>query len=165
MSARVGALPTGGGTSQLCRSLRGANPAPAAARYTVRVSALRLAPALLLAAGCASTAPYTVGAAVVNTALAAGTAAVQRAAGGCIATCTNGTVCNERTGFCERGVVAAPSADARDVCGEDPAGGTRCIPAVGARSEPPPVRLPVGVSPATGSVPPPPSESSPRSAP
>lgn len=36
------------------------------------------------------------------TAAAVGASALQRSAGGCYATCTNGTTCNPRTGLCER---------------------------------------------------------------
>lgn len=35
------------------------------------------------------------------TAAAIGVAAAERSAGGCIAICTNGTVCNSKTGLCE----------------------------------------------------------------
>ena len=35
------------------------------------------------------------------TALAMGSAVAERAAGGCIAMCTNGTVCNPQNGLCE----------------------------------------------------------------
>ena len=42
-----------------------------------------------------------VGAAVI-TGLAAGSSVANRAAGGCIAVCTNGTICNGKTGLCER---------------------------------------------------------------
>lgn len=111
-------------------------------------------------AGCSSSAPHTLGAAAINTGLALGTSAAQRAGGGCYATCTGGTVCNPVTGMCE-------AAAAEQVCQEAPGGGMRCVPVTvrgmvrerGAAAAP--VRT--GVSPATGSVPPPPSEASPRS--
>jgi hypothetical protein len=54
--------------------------------------------ALLLLAGCAPS--MAVGASTM-TAAAIGAAALQRSAGGCIATCTGDTVCNPRTGLCE----------------------------------------------------------------
>ena len=50
---------------------------------------------------CGSSAPYTIPAAAINTAIAAGASAAQRSAGGCYAQCVGGTVCNSRTGFCE----------------------------------------------------------------
>jgi len=122
----------------------------------------RLAILLAVAAGCSSSAPYTIPAAVLNTAVAVGAAAEQRASGGCYATCTNGTACNPRTGYCE-------PVSAQEVCAEREGGGMRCVPmpvALGAehKAEPQPsgglVPSP-GVSPATGSVPPPPAEASP----
>jgi len=36
------------------------------------------------------------------TAAAIGAAALQRSAGGCIATCVGGTICNPRSGLCEK---------------------------------------------------------------
>jgi hypothetical protein len=117
--------------------------------------------ALLLASSCASSAPYTLGAAAINTAVAVGASAAERASGGCYATCTNGTVCNAQTGLCE-------TRKMDQSCEEAPGGGMRCLPVdvrgmtrqgqAGATA--PPVRA--GVSPATGSAPPPPSEASPR---
>jgi hypothetical protein len=115
----------------------------------------RTALVLLLAAGCGSTAPYTMTSAAINTGLAAGASAASRSAGGCYSPCSPGYTCNPRTGFCDQG---AP------VCvGEvaDP----RCTPAVTvplgtkqadvAREGSPP---PVGVSPETGRAPPGPGE-------
>jgi hypothetical protein len=117
--------------------------------------------ALAAAAACKSSAPYTVPAAAINTGLALGVAGAQRANGGCYAVCTNGTVCNPRNGLCE-------SAKPADVyCEEAPGGGMRCVPleigkqgqqGAGAAGG-------LGISPATGSVPPPPAESSPRTGP
>ena len=117
--------------------------------------------AVALAAGCRSSAPYAVPAAAINTGLAVGAALGQRAAGGCYATCTHGTVCSPRTGLCE-------SATAAEVCDQGETGTVRCVPVMGVgvsrpadreAGAPPP---PIGVSPATGSVPPPPAEASPR---
>lgn len=134
-----------------------------ASRSGVGLAALLIATAAL--AACTSSAPYTLGAAAVNTSLALGAAAAQRAAGGCYAICTGGTVCNPVNGMCE-------AAAAEQVCQEAPGGGMRCVPVVSARGMArekeggqvqPPVRA--GVSPATGAVPPPPSEASPRTAP
>ncbi|HET9554024.1 MAG TPA: hypothetical protein VFP50_13730 [Anaeromyxobacteraceae bacterium] len=121
-----------------------------------------LAAALLLTlAACRSSAPYTLPAAILNTTLAVGAAGVSRANGGCVATCTHGTTCNPRTGFCE----AAPPPPPPQ-CRVEP-GGLRCLPlGVPAVEQPqagkePPPTVPFGVSPATGSTPPPPAEASP----
>lgn len=116
--------------------------------------------AVAAAAGCQSSAPYTVPAAALNTAVAVGAALEQRAAGGCFATCTGGTVCNPRTGYCE-------AASAAEVCDQGETGAVRCVPVMGvsrgAEGAPPAVGgMGVGVSPATGSVPPPPAEASPK---
>lgn len=62
---------------------------------------LGAAAALLSLAACTSSAPYTLPAAVINAAVAGGTAAQSRGAGGCYAVCTNGTRCNPASGFCE----------------------------------------------------------------
>jgi hypothetical protein len=107
---------------------------------------------------CASSAKHTVGAAAINSTVALGAAAAQRAGGGCFAVCANGTICNPRTGLCD----AQPSAQV--YCEEAPGGGFRCVPLEIGKEE----RSrgaswkPIGVSPATGSVPPPPAEASPR---
>ena len=116
--------------------------------------------AVVVLSACASSAPHTAGAAAINSGLALGEAAAQRASGGCYAVCTNGTVCNPRSGLCEK-----PAADA--YCEEAPGGGMRCVPLqIGKEHEKrPDAGLPVGVSPATGSVQPPPAEASPRSGP
>ncbi len=127
---------------------------------------LAAALAALAAAACQSSAPYTLPAAAINTAIAAGAATAQRASGGCYAVCTNGNVCNPRTGFCE----PASSAAFRvrppgEVCVDAPGGGKRCTQIVITSEQKPASAapaMPVGVSPATGSVPPPPSEASPR---
>lgn len=117
--------------------------------------------AAVAAAGCGSSAPYTVPAAALNTAVAVGAALEQRAAGGCYATCTHGTVCNPRTGYCE-------SASAAEVCDQGETGAVRCVPVMGVSRRPdgaPPASVlgtGIGVSPATGSVPPPPAEASPK---
>ncbi len=116
--------------------------------------------AAVAAVGCRSSAPYTVPAAALNSAIAVGAALEQRAAGGCYANCTHGTVCNPRTGLCE-------AASAAEVCDQGETGAVRCVPVVGvsrpaegAVAKPP--APPIGVSPATGSVPPPPAEASPK---
>jgi hypothetical protein len=60
---------------------------------------VRIALIALLLPGCATS--MLAGATTV-TAAAVGASALQRSAGGCYATCTNGTSCNPRTGMCER---------------------------------------------------------------
>lgn len=121
----------------------------------------RLALVLLLAAGCRSSAPYTVPSAAINGALALGASAIQRSSGGCYAVCTHGTVCNPATGYCERG------AELR--CTGEDIGSALCPqtkPGMSA-SQAAPTGSPyglaptVGVSPATGAAPPPPAEASP----
>jgi hypothetical protein len=113
--------------------------------------------ALIALAGCKSSAPHTLGAAAINTGVALGVAGAQRANGGCYANCTNGTVCNPKTGLCESGAAA------QTYCEEAPGGGMRCIPLqIGKEEQRPDAKLPVGVSPATGTVQPPPAEASPR---
>ena len=129
------------------------------------------------AAGCASSAPYTVPAAILNTAAAAGASLEQRAAGGCFAVCTNGTTCNPRTGYCEQpppGAACAPGStdcgqpSAYEVCRRDETGSLRCVPVMGVSRPPegaPPaegLRPVMGISPATGTAPPPPAEASPK---
>jgi hypothetical protein len=52
-------------------------------------------------AGCHTGSPNTFAGASTITALALGSAAAERAAGGCIAMCTTGTACNPKTGLCE----------------------------------------------------------------
>ncbi|HEY6101234.1 MAG TPA: hypothetical protein VIW03_17490 [Anaeromyxobacter sp.] len=125
----------------------------------MRCFAVAVVAAFVTLAACSSTAPHTVGAAAINSGLALGSAAAQRHAGGCYAVCTNGTLCNPNTGLCE----AQPRAE---YCEEAPGGGLRCIPLqIGKeqeRQQRPGSSLPVGVSPATGTVQPPPAEASPR---
>ena len=57
-------------------------------------------PAVLLLAGCYAH-PASITSAVLNASLAATTAVVHRAQGGCYATCTHGLVCNPDNGRCE----------------------------------------------------------------
>jgi hypothetical protein len=131
--------------------------------YPARVA--RTAPLLLLAAvACKSSAPYTIPAAAVNAALAVGVSAQQRAAGGCYATCTNGTICNEHTGYCEPAPCVGNCGN--EVCEATPSGTVRCAPAgqsVLTSKRPPAAEKPgevvpgVGVSPATGRAPSPPA--------
>jgi hypothetical protein len=114
---------------------------------------------LLALASCQSSAPYTLPAAIINTTVAVGVALAQRASGGCVATCTSGTVCNPRTGLCEK-------AEKVEVCRPDGQGGVVCAPAadLATQSQASPwVDLPdnLRVVPATPPAPPPPAESSP----
>jgi hypothetical protein len=118
---------------------------------------------LLAAVACKSSAPYTIPAAAVNGAIAVGAAANQRAAGGCYATCVNGTICNEHTGYCEPPPCVGNCGN--EICETTPSGTVRCAPATPVlTSKPPPgAKKPgevvpgVGVSPATGRAPPPPA--------
>jgi len=114
---------------------------------------------VLALSACASSAPYTAAAVALNAGVAASASAAQRAAGGCFATCTNGLVCNPRTGFCEAAPPPGFCRNHRD--------GAECLPAdilIMKRQESPPAgAASLGLSPATGVVPPPPSEASPRS--
>ena len=67
-------------------------------------SLVRSFAALLCAAtlaGCHTGGTSTFVGASTMTALAMGSAVAERAAGGCIAMCTNGTVCNPQNGLCE----------------------------------------------------------------
>jgi hypothetical protein len=59
-------------------------------------------PLLLLLAACSTGSANTLAGATTMTAAAIGVAAAERSAGGCIAICTNGTVCNTKTGLCEQ---------------------------------------------------------------
>jgi hypothetical protein len=121
-----------------------------------------LAVALATAAACGSSAPYTVPSAAINTTIALGAAGAQRAQGGCYAVCANGTVCNPRSGLCE----PAGPGPASAYCEEAPGGGVRCVPLeIGKQGSASGPTLPVGVSPATGTAPPPANEASPRSGP
>jgi hypothetical protein len=75
-------------------------------------SAVRVAIVLALA-GCA--APVAIGAAAV-TGYAVGSAAMNRKAGGCIATCVGGLVCNSNTGLCEKPRERCDSSSDHAVC-------------------------------------------------
>jgi hypothetical protein len=122
---------------------------------------LRVAPLLLALAGCRSSAPYAMQSAAINTALAAAVAGVSVAHGGCVAMCQAGTVCNGRTGFCE------PTPEFRCISGDLKSGLCSNRPddlSTGQPGASGPGSLPpnLGISPATGGVPPPPAEASPR---
>jgi hypothetical protein len=127
----------------------------------VRHTALPLLTLVLALAGCRTSAPHGLESAAINTALAGVVAGVSVSQGGCVAICTQGWVCNPRTGLCE----APPEfkcvgGDLKSgLCSNRPddlstgqggAPGTSSLPAN------------LGISPATGSTPPPPAEASPR---
>jgi hypothetical protein len=127
----------------------------------------RVARVLALAAvvtACKSSAPYTLPAAALNTGLAAGISAAQRSMGGCYATCTNGTACNPKTGFCEKTETAC-SCPGGEVCLRSSSGVPNCVPPAmtifGAREQ---AEGAVVVKPETGFVPtlPVPTPSAPR---
>jgi hypothetical protein len=80
-----------------------------------------------IAGACKSSAPYTLPAAAIGTGVAAGFSAAQRSMGGCYATCTNGTACNPRTGFCEK-AGAGCACLAGEVCLMDSSGAPKCVP-------------------------------------
>jgi hypothetical protein len=122
-----------------------------------------LLPALALAlTACATSAPYTGAAAAINTGLALGVGAAGRAEGGCWAQCTGGLACNPATGWCEKPkpvplADCPPGAAAGDQrCRGWPAPTVRHAPPAGPAGGGAP-----GVSPATGSTPPPPADATP----
>jgi hypothetical protein len=116
---------------------------------------------LLALGGCKTSAPYAVQSAAINTALAAAVAGVSVAHGGCVAVCEPGRVCNPKTGLCD------PAPEFKCVggnlnsglCANRPEDLTAAQPATAG-----PGSLPgsLGISPATGTVPPPPAEASPK---
>ncbi|MBI5068416.1 MAG: hypothetical protein HZB56_09260 [Deltaproteobacteria bacterium] len=118
------------------------------------------------APACRSSAPYTVPSALLNSAIAVGAAAHQRAEGGCYATCTAGMACNPKNGYCEP-VPLCGTCRPGEACTQTEAG-WRCAspgtPVIDLERGPPPAApgsaLP-GVSPATGKPPPPPAEQRP----
>jgi hypothetical protein len=120
--------------------------------------------AALALASCTSSAPHTMAAAAVHSGLAAGFAATERAAGGCFAVCTNGTVCNPHSGFCEPAdhvidpalAVCMPGEPCQKSSNEPAVAQTRPL---GAR-QPNEVLPGVGLSPVSGTAPPlPPAKS------
>jgi hypothetical protein len=121
-----------------------------------------LALPLLLALGaCRSTAPNTMSAVAINAALAAAVTGVSVANGGCVATCTQGWTCNPKTGLCEAPV------EFKCVGGDLSSGLCSNRPedlSAARAAQPASYALPggLGISPATGTTPPPPAEASPR---
>jgi hypothetical protein len=116
---------------------------------------------LLSLAGCKTSAPYGMQAAAINTVLAATVAGVSATHGGCVAMCTQGWVCNPRTALCEKPPeFKCVGGDLNSgLCANRPDDLSASQPgAPGSGSLP----ASLGISPATGSTPPPPSEASPR---
>lgn len=88
----------------------------------------RLTPPIAAALlACQSSAPYTLPAAAVGTGVAGAFSAIQRGLGGCYATCTNGTACNPKTGFCEKSAEGCACA-AGEGCLLSASGVPRCVP-------------------------------------
>src|SRR5512142_2904245 len=124
-----------------------------------------LAVALTALSACASSAPHTLPALGINAAAGLGVAARQRAIGGCFATCAYGTQCNPRTGFCEQmpcGTCAPGEscvlAEGEWRCAAGGAG-TATVASTGRVKAAPAGQLVpgIGISPLTGSIPPPPN--------
>jgi hypothetical protein len=80
--------------------------------------------ALLLVA-CKTGTPGTAIGAAAMTAAGIGAAAANRAAGGCIAMCTAGTVCNSKTGLCDR-LACDGRCAAGETC-EETFAGSKCV--------------------------------------
>jgi len=122
---------------------------------------LPLAAAVAALAGCASTAPHTMGAAAIGSGVALGAAAASRSAGGCWAVCTDGWVCNPASGWCEKPKVTLPADCLPNGASSDP----RCTPwpapTVTGQGGAAPSGSGAGYAPATTRPPPPPNESSP----
>jgi hypothetical protein len=93
----------------------------------IRSKAIAAAISIVLAVPACKTGSSNavLGAATIS-ALAIGAAVVERAAGGCIAVCTGGTVCNSATGFCER-LPCEGQCKAGERC-EQTATGSQCAP-------------------------------------
>ncbi len=127
-------------------------------------TAVLVALATLAVPGCKSTAPYTMASAGINSALAAGVAVAQKKAGGCYAQCTGGLVCNENTGLCEKGGIVCIGSEADSPACIGKSQGAMLQASRPGSSVNPATDSPVGISPATGSVPPPPSSASPAPA-
>ena len=127
----------------------------------MRRLSLHLAVLGLALAGCKTSAPYAVQSAAINTALAAAVAGASVASGGCVAQCLPGTTCNGKTGLCE------PTPEFKCVGGDLNSGLCSNRPDDLSTAQqkarttlPLPANL--GISPATGTVQPPPAEASPR---
>src|SRR5436190_17988197 len=85
----------------------------------------RLAFVAVLLVSCKTGSPNTLMGAALTTGAAIGASAANRAAGGCFAMCTNGTVCNPNTGLCDR-----QASDGRcgpsEIC-EETFTGSKCV--------------------------------------
>jgi hypothetical protein len=79
----------------------------------------------LLSLGCKTGSPNTVLGAAVTTAAGIGASAANRAAGGCVAICTAGTVCNTRTGLCDRQACDGRCSQ-NEIC-EETFSGSKCV--------------------------------------
>ncbi len=89
-----------------------------------------LAVVLAAALGCGHTGSgATMAGAATMTSLAGVAAAVNVKNGGCVATCTNGTACNQKTGLCE--VLPCRGRCGADEHCEDNFTGGRCVPGAG----------------------------------
>ena len=86
---------------------------------------VRLAFFAVLLVACKTGSPNTAVGAAVTTAAALGASAANRAAGGCYAICTAGTVCNPRTGLCDREACDG-RCGAGEIC-EETFSGSKCV--------------------------------------
>jgi len=100
-------------------------------------------------ASCHTGGTSTFAGAATMTALAMGSAVAERAAGGCIAICTNGTACNPQNGLCEV-LPCRNQCSATEHC-EQTFTGDKCMPGAPtgiesvANAEKDKPRIPVGV--------------------
>jgi len=90
----------------------------------------KILPLTLLLSACKTGSPDTAIGAATMTAAAIGASAASRAAGGCIAMCTGGTVCNPRTGLCDPAPCGG-RCDPSEHC-EATFSSSRCVPGVAA---------------------------------
>lgn len=124
---------------------------------------LRHSALLLLAlGGCTTSAPHGMESAAINTALAAVVAGASVANGGCVAMCTQGWVCNPKTGLCEAPVEFKCVGGNLNsgLCSNRPE--DMSAAQAGTPNSAGSLPASLGISPATGSAPPPPAEASPR---
>ena len=92
---------------------------------TKRLAATPLVLLVAALVACKTGSPNTAVGAALTTAAGISAAAANRAAGGCIAICTAGTICNPRTGLCERQACdgrCGPS----EIC-EETFSGSKCV--------------------------------------
>src|SRR5438046_9487300 len=86
---------------------------------------VRLAFFAVLLVACKTGSPNTAIGAAVTTAAGLSASVANRAAGGCYAICTAGTVCNPRTGLCDREACGG-RCGAGEVC-EETFNGSKCV--------------------------------------